>query len=355
MADMNPHGPPEGHATTTMPTLPPELDRAIQVALQAAMAQLNSTTSQRFEAIENHVRHFTSTYESRLASAEHKHETTAPDPAPATVPVPPPTISPTEIGSSLGRQVRLQTPDTFSGKKGDIHDWLFQLELFFSQTSREFPTEMDSIRFAVSLLRGPALTWWRSTHTQLNYSTWKNFKANMIANYQPVDPVKKARGRLYALKQVGPVFKYNQLFRSIILLIPGITEEEKRYQYERGLKPEIRRELVLKDFRTTEEAMIMAERFDSAFWPTGTAPEGKKTSSYKASSYKGSEKPVLVDDPMEVDATMDVAAVEDSRRLKKLTPEERARCLKEGLCFRCRKSGHVTKDCPLVSAEKPKN
>jgi len=88
MADMNPHGPPEGHATTTMPTLPPELDRAIQVALQAAMAQLNSATSQRFEAIENHVRHFTSTYESRLASAEHKHETTAPDPAPATVPVP---------------------------------------------------------------------------------------------------------------------------------------------------------------------------------------------------------------------------------------------------------------------------
>ena len=33
-------------------------------------------------------------------------------------------------------------------------------------------------------------------------------------------------------------------------------------------------------------------------------------------------------------------------KLQKLTPEERAKLAKEGRCFRCRKQGHVSRDCP---------
>ena len=35
-----------------------------------------------------------------------------------------------------------------------------------------------------------------------------------------------------------------------------------------------------------------------------------------------------------------------SEKLQKLTPEERERCMKEGLCLRCRKQGHIAKNCP---------
>ena len=31
---------------------------------------------------------------------------------------------------------------------------------------------------------------------------------------------------------------------------------------------------------------------------------------------------------------------------QKLTAGERERCMKEGLCLRCRKPGHIAKDCP---------
>ena len=34
---------------------------------------------------------------------------------------------------------------------------------------------------------------------------------------------------------------------------------------------------------------------------------------------------------------------------KKLTPEEREQCAKKGLCFRCRKSGHMASTCPTFS------
>ena len=38
---------------------------------------------------------------------------------------------------------------------------------------------------------------------------------------------------------------------------------------------------------------------------------------------------------------MDVDAV----RLKKLSPQERAKCMKEGRCFQCRKTGHDARNC----------
>ena len=35
----------------------------------------------------------------------------------------------------------------------------------------------------------------------------------------------------------------------------------------------------------------------------------------------------------------------DAVRLKKLTPQERAKCMREGRCFKCRKIGHDARNC----------
>ena len=36
----------------------------------------------------------------------------------------------------------------------------------------------------------------------------------------------------------------------------------------------------------------------------------------------------------------------------KLTPEQRAQLAKEGKCFYCKKKGHITKECPAITAKK---
>jgi hypothetical protein len=40
---------------------------------------------------------------------------------------------------------------------------------------------------------------------------------------------------------------------------------------------------------------------------------------------------------MELNATVAV---------QKLTPEEREKCMKEGLCLRCREKRHIARECP---------
>ena len=45
----------------------------------------------------------------------------------------------------------------------------------------------------------------------------------------------------------------------------------------------------------------------------------------------------------------------DTIHLKKLSPADRARCMREGLCFRCRKKGHSANECRSTqTAGKPK-
>ena len=38
----------------------------------------------------------------------------------------------------------------------------------------------------------------------------------------------------------------------------------------------------------------------------------------------------------------------------KLTPEERKRCIEKGLCFCCRKPGHLSRECPSFPNKKPR-
>jgi len=48
---------------------------------------------------------------------------------------------------------------------------------------------------------------------------------------------------------------------------------------------------------------------------------------------------------------MDVDAI----KISKLTPEERKRCQEKGLCFHCRKSGHLSNVCPTFPSESKKS
>ena len=43
----------------------------------------------------------------------------------------------------------------------------------------------------------------------------------------------------------------------------------------------------------------------------------------------------------------------DFVKLKKLTPQEQAKCMREGQCFKCRKIGHDAKNCRTTNWSQP--
>ncbi len=62
--------------------------------------------------------------------------------------------------SLVPREVKLSKPSTFSGKKTEVDNFVFEMRQYVDSVS--LGTGSTACRFVVSHLKGDALTWWRS-------------------------------------------------------------------------------------------------------------------------------------------------------------------------------------------------
>jgi hypothetical protein len=61
--------------------------------------------------------------------------------------------------------------------------------------------------------------------------------------YEVPNKNKTSRDNLYRLRQVGSVKEYTLRFNSLILQIDSMSEDEQRFMYVRGLKPNVKMEI----------------------------------------------------------------------------------------------------------------
>jgi hypothetical protein len=136
------------------------------------------------------------------------------------------------------------------------------------------------------------------------------------------------------LSQKTSVNAYNHEFRTIMLELPNMDPATRLNYYQRGLKDSIRPLVAMQQPATVALAENMAERVDAATYKFQTRTPGFRPSqNYRSPG--GSA-------PMEIDA------------IGKLTDAERERLRKIGGCFRCRKPGHLARDCPLPNRQHPR-
>ncbi|GAB0492318.1 hypothetical protein MMPV_009604 [Pyropia vietnamensis] len=154
---------------------------------------------------------------------------------------------------------------------------------------------------------------------------WQALREALKNRFNPLNKVQAARDLLHKWKQVKDVSSYNKSFQSIILDIPDITVAEIVDRYSRGLKPYIWEVLCLKQYESLEAIMLDALKVEAA--KRGT----RRISNHEVAATSAG-----------IPVPMDLSSV----KVVKLTPEERQRCMREGLCLRCRQKGHLAKDCP---------
>ncbi len=164
---------------------------------------------------------------------------------------------------------------------------------------------------------------------------------------------KAARDRLASLTQQRSVQDYVSQFRTLCFQIPGISEGEKMDRFIRGLKPQVQREVEIRDPQTFDEAVRMAERIDAVEFRMRQRyiPTTQRTFPPKTTAFAGPVRAIPATFPSVPITTgptpMELGAV----RLAPLTPAERERLRKIGGCFRCRKVGHIGQQCPEYPAK----
>ena len=100
-------------------------------------------------------------------------------------------------------------------------------------------------QYAATLLKGKALTWWRTwcdrlpnLPTNLTYST---FATELEKAFRDVDHVDRLRRRLASLKQTTSVQKYIDEFRTIVIELGSAKPDDDTvlFQFINGLKPTV--------------------------------------------------------------------------------------------------------------------
>jgi hypothetical protein len=100
-------------------------------------------------------------------------------------------------------------------------------------------------QYASNLLRGRALTWWRTWCDRIQNLpatlSFQQFKAELEKAFRDVDHVDRLRRRLSTLKQTTSVTKYIDLFRDIVVELGNDKPDDQSilFQFINGLKPTV--------------------------------------------------------------------------------------------------------------------
>lgn len=160
--------------------------------------------------------------------------------------------------------------------------------------------------------------------------SWDSLCDSLRSQFAPISEVQLARDKLAVLKQTKGVNPYAYEFRRLILLLPVLPDAEYIDRFIRGLKIPVSREVTLREPTTLDEAIRIAERYDTMSWNFRDRQPSFRTSLPTSSAT--------------VPVPMDIGAI----RFKKLTSDERTKIMDNNGCLYCRKLNvdHRAKNCP---------
>jgi hypothetical protein len=151
---------------------------------------------------------------------------------------------------------RLPAPATFEGRAETLDEWIADIN---QQISWYTMGEAEIIRFAGGFMRGAARDWMTSLGTPPN--TWAQLQGALRTRFQPVSSADIARGKLLTLVQgKQSVHEYVDAFRRLLIRVPSMSNDDRLFQFIRGLRPTIGVQLRVHGVTTVSDAIAMASR-----------------------------------------------------------------------------------------------
>ena len=286
--------------------------------------------------------------------------TTAPSPPPPTTNAPPsstpaynvhaytaPTSNahvPTASTGHASPKTRLSDLDFFSGTEPNpglaLDRWLQKLDAY----GRQFPTFDDGDRIATAIMKltGPALDWVRvNAPSPFEANAWLAFINTLEATFAPLNRSLVARAEFSSCRQISTVQDYLLRFNLASAPITDLFPAEKYQRFMEGLKPKIRKHIILNhpDVHEFHVAASLASRFDMlatyAASSTTATPPPRPFAPYRPP-------------PARLNAVTSPTPTSTSPYTP-LTPELRDSILAAGGCVYCRNVKpplHTIESCP---------
>ncbi|KAG2021239.1 hypothetical protein CC2G_006493 [Coprinopsis cinerea AmutBmut pab1-1] len=263
---------------------------------------------------------------------------------------------------------RINPPSPFTGKKEDLNTFLKDVKLYLKVNKHIYTDDDSKITYLLSFLKGDEASAWKEawlrskeTESDIELGTWKDFVAIFKQAFTPINEQEDALQRLKTMTQGKKTAEEHVADFKIVLSKTNLlskdhankTEDQRvadagdtvaRDYFQASLNDPLRKKLfdLEKPPRTFKE------------WTEKAIDKGQQLPQWNFS------RPAPAKDPMAMDIDTIISkvkgldqsagtALEQHIRaigLGKLSPQERADLIKRGGCFRCRKDGHRSWECP---------
>ncbi|KAF2282496.1 hypothetical protein GH714_044019 [Hevea brasiliensis] len=166
----------------------------------------------------------------------------------------------------MGR-AKIPEPKSFGGARDarEVDNFIFDMELYFTATKND--SDAGQLKMVPMYLANDAKLWWRtkveqSISGQCSIVTWDDFKKALKAQFYPENVAYNARCKLAELQHTGSIREYVRSFTALMLDIKDMSEADRLFNFQKGLKPWARNELVRRGVKELNTALAAAESLD---------------------------------------------------------------------------------------------
>ena len=145
--------------------------------------------------------------------------------------------------------------------RDDAYGWLARVERFFHINEVEDYDKMDLV---LVTMEGEALVWYRWWEEQVPFPTWREFKEELLKQFQP-GVVRNPYGPLLRVKHTNSVQQYRHEFELAVGAVRNLDLEVKMGIFLHGLNEEIQAKLKVSQFRTLSAVMDKALGIEKPF------------------------------------------------------------------------------------------
>ncbi|XP_057712509.1 uncharacterized protein LOC130929420 [Corythoichthys intestinalis] len=315
---------------------------------------LKKTTDRQASMIQN--------LNSQLANIALQLQPTAQSARPASVPVDQPnSLSEGQAGAPVTQvNLQLSRPERFSGDTGDVRTFLTQCELHFELQASAFVSERSKVAYAISHLSGKAAAWATAEWSRNSpvCSSYLTFTTSLKQVFQSKPPGREASLALMNLRQgKRRVADFAIDFRTLAAdsdWNPSALSDV----FFQALSDPIKLAMVAIDIPGDLDSLIaLAMQIDRRL--AERDQEGKRLPRQHPHRDQGNPHTFLPSPQRRLPHSLrpQEQTPEEPMQLgrTRLTPGERQRRAREGLCFYCGQRGHVVNNCQVKAASYPAN
>ena len=240
-------------------------------------------------------------------------------------------------------------PFMFSGtNRKDLRPFIAQLRLKLVQNEDHFTTPQARMRYAVSRLEGVALAQIlpHVTETGVNLDNVEAMITILTTAFGDPDVAATAERELNKLQQKQREFSaYYAEFQRLITDL-DYNDSAKRNALRRGISDELKDALMYRDIPDSLPDFIsLCQKLDNQIRARNAEKKGNPIP--KSNPRIENPKPSNVHPTDNGSKYLGPAAMNLDASKKKLSPEEKARRLAEGLCVYCGGENHFASECPV--------